>query len=47
MILKGCLGKGLPNGHAFEMASLAPDLMSDQVLMGSFVGALYEILDDP
>ena len=47
LISKACLGRGLPNGHAFEMASLASALMSDQVLMGFFVGALYETLDEP
>ena len=34
LISKACLGRGLPNGHAFEMASLASVLMSDQVWMG-------------
>ena len=47
LISKACLGRGLPNGHAFEMATLASALMSDQVLMGFFVGALYETLDEP
>jgi len=47
LISKACRGRGLPNGHAFEMASLASVLMSDQVWMGFFVGALYDTLDEP
>ncbi|MDA0361624.1 MAG: hypothetical protein O3A45_01310 [Proteobacteria bacterium] len=47
LISKACIGRGLPSGHAYEMASLASGLMADQVMMGFFIGALYDPYKKP